>query len=114
MEYKDGSNNKIQNYKLAKNNFLIAAENGYKDAMTELAKFYKHQKISPELSIMQKLKSLINDNNYVQKISLLKAHMWANLANNTELRDSINLDDIHLIEAQNLAKDCKQKNYKNC
>ena len=40
--------------------------------------------------------------------------MWANLANNTELRDSINLDDIHLIEAQNLAKDCKQKNYKNC
>ncbi len=114
MEYKDGSNNKIQNYKLAKKNFLIAAENGYRDAMTEIAKFYKHQKISPELSIMQKLKSLINDNNYVQKISLLKAHMWANLANNTELRDSINLDDIHLIEAQNLAKDCKQKNYKNC
>ena len=114
MEYKNGTNNKIQNYKLAKKNFLIAAESGYKDAMTELSKFYKHQKINPELSIMQKLKSLINDNNYVQKISLLKAHMWANLANNIELRDSINLDDIHLIEAQNFAKDCKQKNYKNC
>ena len=47
-------------------------------------------------------------------ISLLKAHMWANLAGDKKLRDSINLDAIHILEAQNLAYECKVKEFKNC
>ncbi len=113
-DYKNGSNDKIQNYKLAKDNFLLAAKDGYKNAMSELAKLYKEQVIKPELTFLEKLKSFINGKHYIQKISLLKAHMWANLAGDTKLRDSINLDDIHVLEAQRLANDCKQKDYKNC
>jgi len=104
----------LQNYNIAFQNYKLSAEGGNKFAMMQIVNLYKSFKITPKLSLIEKIKTYLSDNKFLKRKSLINAHMWANLSGDKELRDSIELDTNDISESQKLAQQCLKKKYKNC
>lgn len=111
--YKNGTE-VLQDYVKALSHFKKAAQGGHKNAMLEIAKLYNEDKIHINLTKIQKLKNYFNDGKTKQALKNIRSHMWANLAGDKNYRNKIKINADDVAKAQDLAKECLVKKYKNC